>query len=46
MFLVWSQARQNDDGVYFTSVRDNIDNTFRIPPANVLLLKISYWWDV
>ncbi|HSG29149.1 MAG TPA: DUF5916 domain-containing protein, partial [Candidatus Krumholzibacterium sp.] len=46
MFLVWSQARHDDDGDYDATVRENLDNTFTIPPANVLLLKITYWWDV
>jgi hypothetical protein len=46
VFLVWSQARSDGNGEYGTSVEENIDETFRIAPANVLLLKITYWWDV
>ncbi len=46
IFFVWSQARAGDDGKYLSTVRENVDGTFRIPPANVLLLKITYWWNV
>jgi hypothetical protein len=46
IFLVWSQARTGGDGDYTTSLRDNFDETFRIPPSNVFLLKINYWWHL
>jgi hypothetical protein len=46
VFLVWTQARSDGNSEYNTSVQDNIDETFRIAPANVLLLKITYWWNV
>jgi len=44
LFFVWSQARFGSDGEYLSTVRENVDGTFRIAPANVLLLKITYWW--
>ncbi|MBI1807752.1 MAG: hypothetical protein HYR76_11950 [Ignavibacteria bacterium] len=43
LFLVWSQARIERNGDYFTSFRDDIGDTFQIAPSNVLLLKVSYW---
>jgi hypothetical protein len=46
MFFVWSQARDGGMGNYFTSFGNDFGNTFRIPPANVLLLKVSYWWNL
>jgi hypothetical protein len=46
IFLVWSQARSDGNGDYNTTMKENIGETFRIAPANVLLLKITYWWNV
>lgn len=46
LFLVWSQARSDDNGNTLSKLRENVDETFRIAPANVLLLKVSYWWNV
>ncbi len=46
LFLVWSQARVDDEAEYFSTIKKGVGETFGIPPANVLLLKITYWWDV
>jgi hypothetical protein len=43
LFLVWSQAREGETGNYFTGLSKNLGDTFRAPPSNVFLLKISYW---
>ncbi|MFH1738568.1 MAG: DUF5916 domain-containing protein [bacterium] len=43
LYLVWSQSRNGERGMYTTSFSDNFRNTFAIPSDNVLLLKISYW---
>ncbi len=43
LFLVWSQARDGEHQEYFTSLRKDFGDTFRIPPSNVILLKVSYW---
>lgn len=45
LFLVWSHAREGGSSNYFRSFNDNLADTFRLPPANVLLLKVSYWWN-
>ncbi|MBI4547284.1 MAG: carbohydrate binding family 9 domain-containing protein [Ignavibacteriae bacterium] len=45
-FIVWSQARSGDNGNYFTSFGNDFNDTFKIPPSNVFLLKISYWWSL
>jgi hypothetical protein len=42
MFLVWSQARNGQAPDYFTSVGNDLGETFKIPPSNVVLLKVSY----
>lgn len=46
LFLVWSQARSGSNDDYFTSFGNNLDSTFLIAPANVFLLKISFWWSL
>lgn len=46
LFLVWSQARFEDDSYYYSSFSSDFHDTFRAPPANVLLLKVSYWWSL
>ncbi len=46
LFFVWSQARTDDSAEYFSTIKKGVGETFGIPPANVLLLKITYWWDV
>lgn len=46
LFLVWSHARHGGSSDYFRSLKDNLADTFRHPPANVLLLKVTYWWNM
>ncbi|HLF15494.1 MAG TPA: DUF5916 domain-containing protein, partial [Bacteroidota bacterium] len=46
LFFVWSQARSDDEADYFSTIKKGVGETFRIAPANVLLLKITYWWNV
>lgn len=46
LFLVWSQARDDRQSDYFTSIGSDVHGTFQIPPSNVLLLKVSYWWSI
>ncbi|MBI3193305.1 MAG: carbohydrate binding family 9 domain-containing protein [Ignavibacteriae bacterium] len=43
LYLVWSQARSGESSNYFRSFRDDFNEAFRIPPANVVLLKVSYY---
>ncbi len=43
LFLVWSQSRQGENtGNYFTTLHGDLNDTFGVPPSNVLLLKVSY----
>jgi hypothetical protein len=46
LFLVWSQAREGDRGLYHTSLGDDFGRVFSLPMSNVLLLKISYWMSI
>jgi hypothetical protein len=46
LFLVWSQTRGNETSNYFSTVGEDLTAAFRTAPANVILLKISYWWPI
>jgi uncharacterized protein DUF5916/cellulose/xylan binding protein with CBM9 domain len=46
LFLVWSQARSGAGGEYSSTFANNVDATFVIPPSNVVLLKLSYWFSL
>ncbi|MBI3189218.1 MAG: hypothetical protein HYZ33_01080, partial [Ignavibacteriales bacterium] len=43
LYLVWSQARYDESSNYFRSFGNDFNEAFQIPPANVLLLKASYY---
>lgn len=42
-YLVWNHNRQSENQNYFTNFKTDINETFRNIPANILLLKVSYW---
>jgi hypothetical protein len=42
LFLVWSQAREGGDAEYFRTLSQDFGDAFRVAPANVLLLKLTY----
>jgi hypothetical protein len=44
LYLVWTQARSGGHENYFTQLRDDARDAFRLPAQNVVLLKASYWW--
>ena len=46
LYLVWSQARFGSTTNYLTSFSGDLTDAFALPPSNVLLLKISYWWSM
>lgn len=45
LYLVWTQARAGENEDYFTALRDDVHDAFRLPAQNVVLLKASYWWS-
>ena len=42
-YLVWTQVRSGDSGVYATSLRERLDQISQLPTQDVFLAKISYW---
>jgi len=46
LYLVWSQARNGEGQEARSALGDNIADAFRLAPSNVLLLKLTYWWNV
>jgi hypothetical protein len=45
-YLVWTQQRCGDNGLYNKSLSDNIFDTFKLQMDNVILAKLSYWWSL
>jgi hypothetical protein len=45
-YLVWSQAREGSGADGESSFNNQLTQTFNLPPANVVLAKISYWWSL
>jgi hypothetical protein len=43
LFLVWTQSRNGDSGVYSTGFGDRFHEVFALPHEDVLFLKVSYW---
>ncbi len=46
LYFVWSQSRHDNISDYFRSFGGDFNGTFQTPPANVLLLKASYYWNL
>ncbi len=46
LYLVWSQAREGTGQRTRTVLGDDLAETFRLAPSNVLLLKVTYWWNI
>ncbi len=46
MYLVWTQSRYEDSGYYGTSFGSRLNDTFKLPHEDVLLLKVSYWFSL
>jgi hypothetical protein len=46
LYFVWSQSRSGGDGRSQLPFVSRVGDIFRTPPANILLLKVSYWWRV
>jgi hypothetical protein len=45
-YLVWTQARYGDNGIYNRTFGDNFSDAFKLPMDNVILAKITYWWSL
>jgi hypothetical protein len=46
IYLVWTQERFADDGIYAHSLGTNLAEAFKIPMDNIILAKITYWWSL
>jgi hypothetical protein len=46
LYLVWSHAKESGDAPPDGSLADGVREAFRLPPANVLLLKVNYWLEI
>lgn len=45
-YLVWTHRRYGDGGTFNSGLGQNVADAFRLPADNVLLMKISYWWNL
>jgi hypothetical protein len=43
LYLVWTQGRFGDSGVFATGFERRLGDTFALPHDDALLLKMSYW---
>jgi hypothetical protein len=46
LYLVWSQAREGTGQKAHTVLGEDVADAFRLAPSNVLLLKVTYWWNM
>jgi hypothetical protein len=42
-YLVWTQSRYGDSGIYDQAFGEAFSRTFSLPQENVLMAKVSYW---
>jgi hypothetical protein len=42
-YLVWTQERMGDNGIYETAIGHRIGEAFALPHTDVLMVKVSYW---
>jgi len=43
LYLVWTQSRAGDSGMYQTGFGDRFAEVFALPHEDVVFLKVSYW---
>jgi hypothetical protein len=43
LYLVWTQERADDSGLYTSGFNRRFSDAFTLPHQDVLLLKVSYW---
>jgi hypothetical protein len=46
LYLVWSHAKDAGEAPPGGSLADGMRGAFRLPPANVVLLKVNYWLEI
>lgn len=45
LYLVWTQTRYGNSGIYDTRLSRNFSDAFRLPMDNVFLAKATYWFS-
>lgn len=45
LFVVWSHSRSGGGGAFINGLLRDADDTFRLAPDNVFLVKLSYWFS-
>lgn len=45
-YLVWTQARYGDNGIYNRTFSNNFSDAFKLPMDNVIVAKITYLWSL
>lgn len=43
LYLVWENNRNSRDAYYIPAFSENLNNLFGVEPANVFMVKISFW---
>lgn len=45
LYVVWTQARDDGDGVGQFRLRHSFDRMLTAPADNIFMVKVSYWWN-
>jgi hypothetical protein len=46
VYLVWTQARYGDNGLYWLGLSQGLRDVLKLPREDVILLKASYWFSL
>ncbi|MCC6396298.1 MAG: hypothetical protein IT282_04725, partial [Bacteroidetes bacterium] len=46
LYLVWTQARYGDNGMYNQGLQERFGDAFRLPRQDVVLMKMTYWFPL
>jgi hypothetical protein len=46
VYLVWTQARYGDNGLYSLGLKQGLRDVLQLPREDVVLLKASYWFSL
>jgi hypothetical protein len=46
LYFVWTHYRYGNSGIFSRGLRQNFSDAFGLPADNLLLLKVSYWWNL
>ena len=46
LYLVWENNRTSRTGNYYSSLNQNLDALYAVPPTNVFMVKMSFWLGI